>query len=102
MSFNKLTPEQRQAALEKAKEVRIARAAVRDDLKSGRMSPAEAFSRIDDPIIGRIKVSAFIRSIPGFGAAKADKIMAELGIMENRRLGGLGARQRESLLERLQ
>ena len=101
MSFNELTPEQRQAALEKAKEARIARAAVRDDLKSGRMSPAEAFDRIDDPVIGRIKVSAFIRSIPGFGKAKADKIMAELGIMENRRLGGLGARQRESLLERL-
>lgn len=57
--------------------------------------------RVDDSVVGRIKVSTFIRSIPGFGAAKAEKVMADLGIMKNRRLAGLGARQRESLLERL-
>lgn len=77
------------------------RAAVRADLKNGRISPAEAMDRVDDSVVGRIKVSTFIRSIPGFGAAKAEKVMAGLGIMKNRRLAGLGARQRESLLERL-
>ena len=101
MSFNELTAEQRQAALDKAKETRAARAAIRADLKAGRLSPAEAIARIDDPVIGRIKVSTFIRSLPGFGKAKAEKVMADLGIMENRRLAGLGARQREALLEQL-
>lgn len=101
MSFNELTPEQRQAALDKAKETRAARTVVRADLKAGRLSPAEAIARIDDPVVGRIKVSTFIRSLPGFGKAKAEKVMADLGIMENRRLAGLGARQREALLEQL-
>ena len=101
MSFNELTAEQRQAALDKAKEMRAARAAIRADLKAGRLSPAEAVARIDDPVVGRIKVSTFIRSLPGFGKAKAEKVMADLGIMENRRLAGLGARQREALLEQL-
>lgn len=85
MSFNELAPEQRQAALEKAKETRMARAAVRADLKNGRISPAEAMDRVDDSVVGRIKVSTFICSIPGFGAAKAEKVMAGLGIMKNRR-----------------
>ena len=90
MSLKELTPEQRQAALDKAKETRVARAAIRADLKTGQLSPDEAMERINDPIVGRIKVSAFIRSLPGFGKAKAEKVMAEMGIMENRRLGGLG------------
>ena len=101
MSFNELTPEQRQAALDKAKETRAARAAIRADLKAGRLSPAEAVARAGDPVVGRIKVSTFIRSLPGFGKAKAEKVMVDLGIMENRRLAGLGARQREALLEQL-
>lgn len=101
MSFNELTPEQRQAALDKAKETRAARAAIRADLKAGRLSPAEAVARAGNPVVGRIKVSTFIRSLPGFGKAKAEKVMADLGIMENRRLAGLGARQREALLEQL-
>ena len=87
--------------MDKAKETRAARAVVRADLKAGRLSPAEAIARIDDPIVGRIKVSTFIRSLPGFGKAKAEKVIADLGIMENRRLAGLGARQREALLEQL-
>lgn len=86
---------------DKAKETRAARARIRADLKAGRLSPAETMARIDDPIVGRIRVSTFIRSLPGFGKAKAEKVIAEMGIMENRRLGGLGPRQRESLLERL-
>ena len=101
MSFNELTPEQRQAALDKAKETRAARAAIRADLKAGRLSPGEAVACAGDPVVGRIKVSTFVRSLPGFGKAKAEKVMADLGIMENRRLAGLGARQREALLEQL-
>ncbi len=48
-----------------------------------------------------MKVSTLLESLPGFGKAKAAKIMAELEISESRRVQGLGARQRESLLERL-
>ena len=52
----------------------------------------------DDPIASRMKVSALIESLPGYGKAKATKIMDELGISSTRRVKGLGARQREQLL----
>ena len=39
--------------------------------------------------------------MPGYGKAKAEKIMKELQIAESRRLRGLGERQQAALLERL-
>ena len=44
-------------------------------------------------------VRALIESLPGYGKAKAAKIMDELEISPKRRVQGLGARQREALLE---
>ena len=55
----------------------------------------------DDPIASRMKVSTLIESLPGYGKAKAAKIMEELGISATRRVQGLGVRQREQLLEQL-
>ena len=55
----------------------------------------------DDPIASRMKVSTLIESLPGYGKAKATKIMDELGISATRRVQGLGVRQREQLLEQL-
>ena len=46
-----------------------------------------------------MKVSTLLESLPGFGKAKAMKIMSELEISESRRVQGLGARQREQLME---
>ena len=37
--------------------------------------------------------------IPGIGKAKTDDIMRKLGIAENRRVQGLGSRQREGIVE---
>ena len=48
-----------------------------------------------------MKVSTLLESLPGYGKAKAAKIMEELEISESRRVQGLGARQREQLMERL-
>ena len=55
----------------------------------------------NDPIAERMRVSALIESLPGYGKAKAAKIMTELGVSSTRRVKGLGARQREQLLEAL-
>ena len=55
----------------------------------------------EDEVVGRMKVTTLIETLPGYGKAKAEKIMKELGIAESRRLRGLGERQREALLERL-
>ena len=101
MAIPKLTKNERAAALEKAKAARIKRAEVRDDLKSGKLSLKDVLKMKDDPIVGRMKVATLIETLPGYGKAKSEKIMAELKIAESRRLRGLGARQEAALLERL-
>ena len=100
MALPTLTDEQRKAALEKAAQARHARAELREKVKTGKVSLKEVLDSAD-PIAERMKVSALIESLPGYGKAKAAKIMDELGISATRRVKGLGARQREQLLEAL-
>lgn len=101
MAIPQLTQEERKAALEKAKAARIKRAEVRDELKDGKLSLQDVLDMKKDPIVGRMHVSTLIETLPGYGKAKAEKIMAELHIAETRRLRGLGDRQEAALLERL-
>ena len=100
MALPQLTDEQRKAALEKAAAARHARAELREKVKNGEVALKEVLDS-NDPIAERMKVSALIESLPGYGKAKAAKIMDELGISATRRVKGLGARQREQLLEAL-
>ena len=95
-----LSDAERKAALEKAAAARHARAELRESIKSGKVSLKEVLDS-DDPIAQRLKVSALIESLPGYGKAKAAKVMGELGISDTRRVKGLGARQREQLLAAL-
>ncbi len=101
MAIPQLSAADRQAALEKAKAARIKRAQVREELKTGKITLAQVIKMKDDPIVGRMKVSTLIETLPGYGKAKAEKIMKELQIAESRRLRGLGERQQKALLERL-
>jgi DNA uptake protein ComE-like DNA-binding protein len=101
MALPDLTDEQRKEALKKAAEARQKRAALRAQIKAGDVTFAEVMSRSDDPIVARMKVSTLLESLPGYGKAKAAKIMEELEISGSRRVQGLGARQREALMERL-
>ena len=101
MAIPQLSVEARQEALEKAKAARIKRAEIRDELKSGKLNVEQVLDMKDDPVIGRMKVSTLIETMPGYGKAKAEKVMKELQIAESRRLRGLGERQRTALLERL-
>lgn len=98
MALPQLSDEQRKAALEKAAAARHARAELREKIKNGEIALQDVLDS-DDPIAARMKVSALIESLPGYGKAKATKIMDELGISATRRVKGLGARQREQLLE---
>ena len=101
MAIPQLTPEERAQALEKAKQARAKRAEIREQLKSGALTLAEVIAMKDDEIVGRMKVSTLIETLPGYGKAKAAKVMNELGISATRRVKGLGARQREQLIEAL-
>ena len=95
-----LTPEQRTAALAKAAEARAARAEVKARLKMGSLSLAEALASTESTI-GKLKVVSLLESLPGVGKVKARRIMEDIGIADNRRVQGLGAQQKQSLLDQL-
>ena len=67
MAIPQLSAEERKAALEKAKAARIKRAEVRDQLKSGELSVKDVLAQKDDPVVGRMKVSTLIETLPGYG-----------------------------------
>ena len=95
-----LTPEQRHAALEKAARARRERAEIKDHLKSGRVTLRDLLTKAEsDEIVGKMKVLAVLEALPGTGKVKARRLMEHVGISETRRLQGLGAKQREALLE---
>lgn len=91
-----LSAEERQMALEKAAAVRKARAEIRRKLKERELSPRDALNEEDAQ---GIRAELFIRACPGIGKTKTEAIMHECGIAANRRVKGLGARQREKLVE---
>jgi ribosomal protein S13 len=51
--------------------------------------------------VGKLKVVSLLESLPGVGKVKARKIMDDIGIADNRRVQGLGAVQKQSLLDQL-
>ncbi|MFP5298026.1 MAG: integration host factor, actinobacterial type [Actinomycetota bacterium] len=93
-----LSDEQRRQALEKAAEARRKRAELKEQLKSGRTSLKELLERSHDDIVGKMKVSTVLESLPGVGRVRARKIMERLDISDSRRIRGLGQKQRENLL----
>lgn len=94
----KLTPEARRDALEKAARARRERALVKERLRSGELTFADVLELADrDELLGGTKVKAVLTSLPGLGKVKSHRLMEQLGIAENRRLRGLGAKQREAL-----
>ena len=95
-----MTAEQRAKALEKAALARQKRAEIKQLLKSGSLSLGDLYEKAEnDPIVAGIKVSAVLSSLPRVGKVKSKRIMEDLGIADNRRLRGLGDRQRAALLE---
>lgn len=77
-----MTDEQRKAALERAAEARRERTEFKGLVKTGEISLADALA---DDRAKRIRVHEFLMCIPG--------------IAENRRVQGLGSRQREGIVE---
>ena len=98
MALPPLTPEQRAAALEKAAKARKERAEVKNKLKTNDNTLPEVLKEGQtDDIVGKMKVSALLESMPGVGKVRAKQIMERLGIAESRRVRGLGANQRTAL-----
>jgi signal recognition particle GTPase len=96
-----LSAEQRQAALEKAAIARRERAELKERLKMSSLTLTELLDQAEgNDVIGKMKVVAVLESLPGVGKVRAQKLMEELDISASRRVRGLGAKQREMLLDR--
>ncbi len=100
MPLPKLTAEQRQQALAKAAQARKERADIKARLKKGTLTLKNVLDRANDDVVGKMKVSSVLESLPGVGKVKAQKILDELDISPIRRIRGLGSNQKRSLLER--
>jgi 16S rRNA A1518/A1519 N6-dimethyltransferase RsmA/KsgA/DIM1 with predicted DNA glycosylase/AP lyase activity len=101
VALPQLTPEQRAEALVKAAAARRERAAVKNRLKNAQGSLKDVITDgKENDVIGKMKVSALLESMPGVGRVRARQVMEEIGISESRRVRGLGANQIAQLLER--
>jgi S13-like H2TH domain len=98
MPLPTLTEEQRKEALAKAAEARKRRAELKGQLKAERLSLRDVLSRQGDDIVGKMKVSSVLESLPGVGKVRARRIMERLDISATRRVRGLGAKQKDALL----
>jgi len=102
MALATLTPEQRDAALAKAREARGARSSLLAGIASGEDTVPAVLARAEsDPAARKTKVSQLVRALPGYGLAKTSALLAEAGIARDRRVAGLGSRQREALVSAL-
>lgn len=102
MALPQLTDAERRAALQKAVETRQKRAQIKKQIKAGQLSLRNVLNDTSNPIVAKMKISALLKSLPGVGKVRAQKLMNKIGIDESRRIQGLGSKQRESLLQELQ
>lgn len=98
MPLPELTPEQRREALAKAAEARRKRAEIKGQLKTEQLTLRDVLNRSDDSVMGKMKVSSVLESLPGVGKVRARKLMERLDISTSRRVRGLGSKQKEALL----
>ncbi len=100
MALPPLTPEQRQAALEKAASSRRERAEIKNRLKHSGASLAEVVAEGQvNEVVGKMRVSELLQSMPGIGKVRAQAVMERLKISETRRVRGLGTKQVAALVE---
>jgi transposase len=98
VALPRLTPEQRQANLDKAAASRRERAEVKNRLKHSGASLADVLQQgQSNEVIGKMRVVDLLQSMPGVGKVRARQIMDRLGISESRRVRGLGVNQTSAL-----
>src|SRR3984893_2784614 len=97
-----LSPDERQAALNKAAAVRRLRAELKEKLKMGSLTFKELLDQsASEEVVAKMKVFSVLESLPGLGKVKARRLMEEIGISETRRIQGLGEQQRRKLIQKI-
>lgn len=102
MALRELTQEERDTARKKALAARVERADVKKGFGAGKLSFEQVLASADSSeAVARLKTIELLESLPGVGRVTATKVLEDLGISTNRRLGGLGVKQRQALSEHL-
>ncbi len=102
MALPTLTPEQRAQALAKAAEARKARSELLASIKSGEQSIDKVLGRAkENKTIGKTKITALLKAVPGLGAVKVAALLEQAGIDPDRRAARRGGRPRAALLDAL-
>lgn len=94
------TLNQRMDALQKANEVRSRRAALKRDLKAGRVSIHTLLLEPPD-YLETAKVVDMLLAVPKYGRVKAHKVLQTCRISPSKTIGGLSERQRGELVSLL-
>jgi hypothetical protein len=92
---------QHMQALAHANEVRLARAALKREIKSGTENAADVV-RTCPSEVETMTVSELLRSQSRWGRTRVRKFLIPLAVSENRELGRLTVRQRGELARRLE
>src|SRR5215469_12275716 len=91
---------QRMEALQRANDVRSARAKLKRDLKAGRQPIHELL--LDPPeYLETAKVFDVLLAVPKYGRVKVNKILTTCRISPSKTIGGMSERQRGELVELL-
>jgi hypothetical protein len=91
---------QRMDALARANQIRVKRAQLKRDLKSGRLSIHSLLLKPPE-YVETAKVFDMLLAVPKYGRVKVNKILAHCRISPSKTIGGLSERQRSELVSLL-
>lgn len=98
MALRELSKEERDTARRKALAARVERAELKEAFGAGQISFEGVLARAGtSEAVARLKTVELLESLPGVGKVTAVRTLEDLGISENRRIGGLGVKQRGAL-----
>ena len=92
--------DQRMDALRRANEIRVRRAQLKKDLKSGH-AQIEQILRNPPGYVETAKVFDMLLAVPKYGRVKANKVLQQCRISPSKTIGGLSERQRTELVSML-
>ena len=101
MTLARLSDEARKKGLEKARVVRKRRSEIKEQLKQGKISISKILKdkQLFEEYVSGMKVLAIVSSLPGNGKMNAVKVLEELHISPNKKIGGLGKNQKASFFK---
>src|SRR5262252_2569483 len=92
--------DQRMEALKRANDIRVKRAKLKKDLKSGAVSIEQILAEPPE-YVSTAKVFDMLMAVPKFGRVKSLRMLNQCRISQSKTVGGLSDRQRQELLARI-